>query len=114
MDIQKLRLEMDEVQSEKSEVFDLMHSNWSDLLAEVELLQATIDGFWEYLYNAYDLESREELEEYAKGWNPPNPLMVALHYIWKREPKVVQLQAEVDKLRAAVGESGSENKKLKE
>ena len=69
-------------------------------------LQAEIDGFWEHLHNAFEIESREELEKFAKGWKPPNPLVVALHHIWKREPKVAQLQAELDKHRWIPVEEG--------
>ena len=70
-------------------------------------LQADIDGFWEHLYNAYNIESREELEKEAeKSWYPPNPLVVALHHVWKREPKVKQLQA-------TIAELGKENGRLR-
>jgi len=55
--------------------------------------------FWEYLRNAFLIESREELEEHAKGWSPQNSLLVALHHIWKREPKVEEIQKQLTQVR---------------
>lgn len=57
--------------------------------ARLRLCEERENQFWEHLRNAYNIETREELEELALGWNPPNALTVALHHIWKREPKVV-------------------------
>lgn len=52
-----------------------------------------INGFWEALHNSYNIETREEIEadckdSWAKG---TSPLAVALHFVWKREPKVTKL-----------------------
>ena len=47
-----------------------------------------IDGFWKTLPFCYSIETREELEKKALDtWDPPNPLLVALHYMWKRDVK---------------------------
>ena len=74
--------------------------------AENKRLQKQVDGFWEHLHNAFDIESRAEIEEDAKdNWNPPNPLVAALHYIWKRNPKVVDLLADNKRLREALKET---------
>jgi uncharacterized protein YaaR (DUF327 family) len=54
--------------------------------AEIERLKRERDDFWQALANTYEIESRDEIEaEAAKSWNPPNPLVVALHYTAKRE-----------------------------
>jgi hypothetical protein len=65
---------------------------------KVEGLVAAIDGFWEHLYNGYNIESREEIEKDCKeSWSEgTSPLAVALHFIWKREPKVEGLVAFVE------------------
>ena len=87
--------------------------NWIDVLnlcgeadlliaqyeARITALEANIDGFWEALHNSYNVESREEIEKdcvesWAKG---TSPLAVALHYVWKREPKVAAFEAELAK-----------------
>ena len=65
------------------------------LIAERDQLEAMVDGFWWYLDQAYNIESREELEVIAEGWEPSNPMQVAIHHIWKREPKVVELDAKL-------------------
>jgi ribonuclease HIII len=63
-------------------------------------IKAVIDQFWDGLWNRYNIESREEIEKdtkesWAKGTSPLN---VALHYIWKREPKVAELVGALQKI----------------
>ncbi|MCK5603058.1 hypothetical protein KAR91_14335 [Candidatus Pacearchaeota archaeon] len=65
-----------------------------------------VDGFWEQLHDFYGIEGREEIEKQANNWHPKNPLLVVLHYIWKREPKVKQLEEEIEILKR-------DNEKLK-
>lgn len=60
------------------------------------ILNKQIDEFWEFLPNHFEIETKEELEAEAKNWNPQNPLIVALHHIWKRDPIVDSLRAEVE------------------
>ena len=63
------------------------------------VLEKQVEGFWEHLENNFEIDSREELESKCKHWNPKNPLVVALHYIWKRDPKVKALEKKVEGLR---------------
>jgi hypothetical protein len=59
----------------------------------VRELEEVIDGFWEALHYGYNAESREEIEKDAReSWaEGTSPLAVALHFVWKREPKVAEL-----------------------
>jgi hypothetical protein len=59
----------------------------------IKELKAVIDQFWDGLWNRYNIESREEIEADTKeSWTKgTSPLNVALHYIWKREPKVAEI-----------------------
>ncbi len=58
----------------------------SDLLKDYDKLKTDIDEFWKHLHNVFHMESRENIEKEAKeNWNPPNPLVVALQYIWIRK-----------------------------
>lgn len=76
---------------------------------EIERLNKQLDEFWERLDFGWEIEPREELEKIAKDqFNPPNPLAVALRYIWKREVKtpekdklIEQMREALDKIRAA-------------
>jgi hypothetical protein len=63
-------------------------------------LVGVIDGFWEALYNSYNVESREEIEKDCKESWPEgtSPLAVALHFVWKREPKVKVQQIIIEDL----------------
>lgn len=56
-------------------------------------LVAYIDKFWLALHQTYNIETREEIEKDCKeSWaEDASPLEVALHFIWKREPKVAKL-----------------------
>jgi hypothetical protein len=68
-----------------------------DATATIKGLRADIDGFWDGLYNGYNIESREEIEKdceesWAKG---TSPMAAALHFVWKREPKVTKLTAQL-------------------
>jgi hypothetical protein len=68
--------------------------------AYINELETEIDGFWEALLNGYNVESRKEIQEdceasWAEG---TSPLAVALHFVWKREPKVAELEAKVARL----------------
>lgn len=55
--------------------------------------------FWHYLPYIFEIESKEELEEIAKGWEPKNSLLVALHYLWKRDPIVVEKDKQLEAMR---------------
>ena len=63
-----------------------------------------IDRFWEALRLSYEVESREEIEKDCKdSWSKgTSPLEVALHFIWKREPKVKELAYALKELYAVV------------
>jgi polyribonucleotide nucleotidyltransferase len=69
-------------------------------LEGIEKSVSEIDGFWEALHNSYNVESREEIEVDCKeSWaEGTSPLAVALHYVWKREPKVEQLRIDNEEL----------------
>ena len=79
----------------------ILRATVSDLqaqLARYERLKGAVDGFWEALHNSYNVESREEIEtDCEESWVNTSPLAVALHYVWKREPKVTDLQAQLAK-----------------
>lgn len=64
-------------------------------------IEKQIDEFWEFLPQLFDIESREEFQEMSKEWNPSNPMVVALHHIWKRDAKVESLEQEVYALETA-------------
>lgn len=66
------------------------------LKTELEALKKQLAEFWKFLPEHYDIETKEELEELAKQWNPPNPLLVTLHHIWKRDPKVEALKKDIE------------------
>ena len=64
---------------------------WRQLRAQVaaaEKLQARIDQFWFMVRNCFDIEPREFFEENAEKSGDWSPEGMAVHYIWKREPKV--------------------------
>lgn len=66
-----------------------------------------INEFWEDLQNSFEIESREELEAEANNWNPQNPLVVALHYIWKSDAKVGGLREALEELCCEAGDLSS-------
>lgn len=55
---------------------------------EIKRLNEMIDKFWKAVHLSYDIESREFFEEQApkigKNWTP---MEMALHHMWKRDPK---------------------------
>lgn len=73
-----------------------------ELENKIKKLVKREDGFWKHLKLAYHIETREELEKESKNWSPSNPLVVALHHIWKRDANVEKLEAENKKLKEAV------------
>lgn len=64
---------------------------------DVKKLEEHLDEFWDHLEYFYDIESRQELEEHAEAWESKNPLLVALHHIWKRDAKVAPLRGALEK-----------------
>lgn len=63
------------------------------LVTDKAKLVEQVDQFWDGLWNRWEIESREDIEKDTKeSWaEGTSPLNVALHYIWKREPKVAKL-----------------------
>lgn len=53
-----------------------------------------IDRFWEMLENCWEIEPREYFEKEAPENGFGSPLAMAVHYMWKREPKVAQALAD--------------------
>lgn len=70
-----------------------------DLVAadvERKNLAAEIDSAWWYIEHGYDIETRQECEvEFLKGAGWKSPLELAMHLIWKRNPKVADLTAQL-------------------
>lgn len=79
----------------KNEAFmeSLRQEGRDDSQGLIATLEAKIDQFWDGLWNRYNIESREQIEkDTTESWvEGTSPLNVALHYIWKREPKVKEL-----------------------
>lgn len=65
----------------------------------VEELERDIDKFWHYVENAYDIEPRAYFEKEAPTNGFGSPLAQASHHIWKRDPKVGELEREVAALK---------------
>ena len=55
---------------------------------DAEKYKQMVEGFWEWVDKLYEIEPREYFENYCKNWEPPNPMLVALHHIWKRDTKM--------------------------
>lgn len=68
-----------------------------------ELTQAKKDiaEFWTYAANAWDIETREEIEALAAKMGC-GPLFLAAHHTWKRNPKVAALREDRDRLKEAL------------
>lgn len=85
-----------------------LRSDVQFLLGELVSLRAARDTaeqqiaeFWTEVERGYDIESKAEIEAEAKAnWNPPSPIVVAMHLIWKRNPKVAPLLAQLATLTA--------------
>ena len=50
-------------------------------------LKSMIDKVWDTIWLSYDIEERRFFEEEAPKAGNWSPLQMALHYIWKRDPK---------------------------
>lgn len=73
---------------------------------EVERLTAEIDSAWEFIEHGYDIEPRAEVEASDMvGTIFKSPLAMAMHLIWKRDPIVADLLAEVERLTAALAQA---------
>lgn len=64
--------------------------------------QENIDKFWTHLSRSYDIEDRAYFEREAPETGDWSPLQMALHHVWKREPKVEALEQELRDARAAI------------
>ena len=60
--------------------------------AEKEQDKSDIDKFWQIVENGYDIEPRAYFEKEARTNGFDSPLAQAAHHMWKREPKVAELQ----------------------
>lgn len=70
----------------------LTPSDIKECLERLFKVEEHIDGFWDHINYMFDMEPREELEKMAEdSWHPPNPLLVAMHYMWKRDLKTENL-----------------------
>jgi hypothetical protein len=76
--------------------------SYQELKDRIKELEAEIDGFWEAAYYGYLMETREEVEADCKeSWaEGTSPLAVALHFIWKRKPKVADLERQLAEAKA--------------
>lgn len=90
----KYRNEVEVLEADILKFNDICVAHTRKLAGENEMLKAVIDGFWEALHNSYNVEARDVIEADTKdSWTKgTSPLAVALHYVWKREPKVTELQ----------------------
>jgi hypothetical protein len=82
-----------EAENERFRKFITQIEPLDKLRQERDDLKAEIDGFWEALYWSYNVESRKEIEaDTVESWaEGTSPLAVALHFVWKRDPKIVKL-----------------------
>jgi hypothetical protein len=92
----KAKLEIFEAPRNHTDYF-AWEREMDNLKAKLADSQAQIDRFWEAVYHGYLIETREEIEKECKeSWaEGTSPLEVAAHYMWKREPKVEELQAQI-------------------
>ena len=91
-----------EVSSKCNDKCGKEHSQLADCLEELLRKKAMLDEFWKHIHDYYEIETREELEKQAENWQPKNPLLVALHYMWKRDPKVESLELRNKELEEAL------------
>jgi len=70
--------------------------------AERDLHARHIDRAWAMLANCYDIESRDECERSPLTHDGFLPLEMAIHAVYKRDPKVSAVAAERDRLKAAL------------
>ncbi len=70
-----------------------------------ETLEAQLDEFWAEVDRRFDMEGRAELEEYAARvyGHKKYALSAAVHYMWKRDPKVAELEARATAAEARLG-----------
>ena len=69
--------------------------------AEQDAVSATLDSIWKEIERGWDMEPRAQCEEEAASGKWPtgtHPLVVALHYIWKRDPKVQDAYADAERV----------------
>ena len=72
-----------------------------------------IDNFWFMLKNSWDIEDREYFEREAPKTGDWSPEGMAVHFMWKRDPKVAALaqprhtEAQLDRLASAIENGGT-------
>ena len=77
------------------------------LQSRAERAEAEIDAAWFGIAHGYDnIESRAELEQQSKTNGFKYGLAQAVHHIWKRDPNVSALKAEVTRLKDRLFELG--------
>lgn len=96
-DNEKLRFELDSVIEQHKQA-----------QAEIGNLKQQYDDFFEFLQSIYEIETKEEFEELAKGWAGNNALMVAAFHTWKRNPKVEKLKADLEAAKKELAEAREE------
>lgn len=71
-------------------------------MSELETLKRQVDAFWQFLEQGFEIEPRAYFEaEIQKGIGfCDSPMVMALHHVWKRKPKVVELKKRVAELEA--------------
>lgn len=68
----------------------------------IAALQTELAQVWVQLGNTYDIGPRSYFEREAPLTGTWSPVVMALHHVWKREPKVAALQAEIAQLKADI------------
>lgn len=68
----------------------------------IAALEAERDAAWTFIANSYDIEPHEYFEREAPKNGFTHPLVQAIHHIWKRDPKVQALEAEMIQRQQAV------------
>ena len=110
----ELRAQLEAIIITKETLISELQTQIRDEKIKTMELDTVIGGFWEALYNSYNVESREEIEKdtreiWAKG---TSPLLVALHFVWKREPRVAKLIDALEKIASAKYVPGSDMRKV--
>lgn len=67
----------------------------ADLATAITAMEQ-VQGFWSEVARRWHIEDRAYFESEAQRAGFGSPMMMALHHVWKRDPKVAELEAERD------------------
>lgn len=76
--------------------------------AEIAKLRAEIDAAWLGIENGFDIEPRAELEQQSRTNGFRFGLAQAAHHMWKRDPHVEELEAQLAQAHARIAQLEAE------